>query len=64
MAVLQELGYRATAPGKAIARLLEQKQDAFAVEELCEELPSVGRATVLRTIKPVLEVGQSASLPR
>ena len=57
MAVLEELGYRATAPRKALAKLLEQKQDGFTVEALSEELPSVGRATVYRTIKLLLEAG-------
>ena len=57
MAVLVELGYRATAPRKAIAQLLEQRRDSFTVETLSEELPSVGRATVFRTIKLLLEAG-------
>ena len=63
MPVFGELGYRATAPRKAIARLLEQKHDAFTVEALSQELPSVGRATVFRTIKLLLEAEQSACLP-
>ena len=62
LAVLEELGYRATAPRKAIAELLEQKQDSFTVEELSEELPSVGRATVFRTIKLLLEAGAVCKL--
>ncbi len=57
MAVLEGLGYRATAPRKAIAKLIEQKHDGFTVEELSEELPSVGRATVYRTTKLLLEAG-------
>ncbi len=62
MAVLEELGYRATSPRKAIARLLEQKQDSFTVEAIIEELPSVGRATVYRTIKLLLEAGAVCKL--
>ena len=57
MAVLEGLGYRATAPRKAIAKLLEQKYDTFTLEALSEELPSVGRATVFRTIKLLLQAG-------
>ena len=57
MATLEGLGYKATAPRKAIARLLEQKHDTFTVEALSEELPSVGRATVFRTIKLLIEAG-------
>ena len=63
-AVLEELGYRATAPRKAIARLLEQRQDTFTVEALSKELPSVGRATVYRTIKLLLEAGAVCKLAR
>ena len=62
MPVLEDLGYRATAPRKAIARLLEQKRDSFTVEALSEELPSVGRATVYRTIKLLLEAGAVCKL--
>ena len=57
MAVLEGLGYKATAPRKAIATLLEQKRDTFTLEALSEELPSVGRATVFRTVKLLLEAG-------
>ena len=57
VAVLEELDYRVTAPRKAIAKLLEQKHDSLTVEGLSEELPSVGRATVYRTIKLLLEAG-------
>ena len=62
MVVLERLGYRATAPRRAIAELLEQKQDSFTVEALSEELPSVGRATVFRTIKLLLEAGAVCKL--
>ena len=62
MAVLEELGYRATAPRKAIAQLLEQKRASFTLEALSEELPSVGRATVYRTIKLLLEAGAVCKL--
>ena len=57
MEVLADRGYRTTAPRKAIAKLLEQKHEGFTVEALSEELPSVGRATVYRTIKLFLEAG-------
>ena len=55
--VLQDRGIRATFPRKAITRLLEQKQGGFTIESLSEELPSVGRATVYRTVKLLLEEG-------
>ncbi len=63
MAVLENRGYRVTAPRKAIARLLEQKHEGFTAGTLVEELPSVGRATVFRTLKLFLEAGVVCKLP-
>ena len=57
MAVLEDQGYRSTAPRRAIVQLLERKQDGFSAEDICNELPSVGRATVYRTIKLLLNAG-------
>ena len=57
LAVLDSRGHRATAPRKAIVGLLEQKQAGFTAEALSDELPSVGRATVYRTIKLLIEAG-------
>ena len=57
MAILKERGSRATRPRKVIADLLEQKLGGFTIEALNEELPSVGRATVYRTVKLLLEAG-------
>ena len=62
IAVLEGLGYRATAPRKAIAELLDQKRDSFTAEALSEELPTVGRATVFRTIKLLLDAGEVCKL--
>ena len=63
MAVLENRGYRATAPRKAIVKLLEQKHEGFTAEALSEELPSVGRATVYRTVKLLLEAGVVCKVP-
>ena len=63
MAVLEDQGYRATAPRKAIVNLLEQKREGFTVEALSDELPSVGRATVYRTVKLFLEAGVVCKVP-
>lgn len=64
MAVLENRGYRATAPRKAIAKLLEQKNEGFTAEALSEALPSVGRATVFRTIKLFVEAGVVCRVPK
>ena len=57
MAAIEERGYRITVPRVTIATLLEQKRDGITANALCEELPTVGRATVFRTLKLFLEVG-------
>lgn len=57
MAALTDLGYRDTAPRRAIASLVEKKRGSFTIEALAEELPSVGRATLYRTMKLFLEAG-------
>ena len=57
MAVLGERGYRSTVPRRMIANLLEQKSEGLTAQALCKELPSVGRATVFRTLKLFLEAG-------
>lgn len=57
MSVLEDRGYRATAPRLAIIRVLEGKDEGFTVEEIGSELPGVGRATIFRTIKLLMEVG-------
>ena len=62
MATLKDRGYRVTAPRRTIARLLEQKHDGFTIEALSEELPSIGRATLYRTIKLFLETGMLCRL--
>ena len=57
MAAIGERGYRITVPRIMIARLIEQKHEGITAQALCEELPSVGRATVFRTLKLFLEAG-------
>ena len=63
MAALENRGYRATVPRKAIVKHLEQKHETFTTEALSEELPSVGRATVYRTVKLLVEAGLVCKVP-
>ena len=56
-AVLEDRGYRSTAPRRAIIQVLEGKQEGFTADEIGRELPEVGRATVFRTIKLLLHAG-------
>ena len=57
MSILENRGYRATAPRRAIIELLEGKKEGFTAEEISIELPQVGRATVFRTVKLLLNTG-------
>ena len=57
MAVLEDRGYRSTAPRRAIVEILDGKVDGFTAEEIGNELPWVGRATIFRTIKLLREAG-------
>ncbi len=57
MSVLEDKGYRTTAPRRAIIRILEDKREGFTAEEISRELPGVGRATIFRTIKLLVEIG-------
>jgi Fur family ferric uptake transcriptional regulator len=57
LAVLEDRGHRVTAPRRAVIGLLDSKHDGFSAEGIRSELPGVGRATVYRTIKLLVEVG-------
>ena len=55
VAVLEDRGYRATGPRRDVIALLETKMEGFSAEEISGELPGVGRATVYRTIRLLVE---------
>ena len=57
MAVLEDRGYRATESRRTIISILDRKEEGFSAEQICQELSNVGRATVYRTIKLLLEAG-------
>ena len=56
-AVLEDRGYRVTEPRRSVTNLLDLKEEGFSAEEICTDLPGVGRATVYRTIKLLLDAG-------
>lgn len=62
MAALEGRGHRVTLSRQTIVNLLEQKHEGFTAEALSDELPSVSRATVYRTIKVLLEAGAVCKL--
>ncbi|MEX2599924.1 MAG: Fur family transcriptional regulator [Dehalococcoidia bacterium] len=55
--VLEDRGYRLTGPRKQLVVLLGQQDRGLTAEEVCDQLPGVGRATVYRTIKLLVEEG-------
>ena len=55
-AALGDHGYRVTSPRREIFRMLESQHDGFTAEELVAALPSLGRATVYRTLKLLHEL--------
>ena len=61
IAVLEDGGYRITRPRRSVIAVLDQKDEGFTAEELCSEVPGVGRATVYRTIKLLQRQALSAS---
>jgi Fe2+ or Zn2+ uptake regulation protein len=57
LATLEDRGYRVTQPRREIIDMLGEKQEGFSAREICTDLPGVGRATVYRSIKLLLEAG-------
>ena len=57
LAAIEDRGYRSTAPRRAIVQVLTGKQEGFTAEEIVNELPGVGRATIFRTLKLLMEIG-------
>jgi len=57
MSVIEDMGYRITQPRRDVVKLLETKPDGFGAEEIHGALPEVGRATVYRTIRLLLDIG-------
>jgi Fur family ferric uptake transcriptional regulator len=53
---LEDRGHRVTAPRLAVLAAAADAGDQFSAEEIDQRLPHVGRATVFRTIKLLLEM--------
>ena len=60
--VLEDRGFRITAPRRRVAATIERQYDAFSAENLLQELPGVGRATVYRTLKLLVDAGALCKL--
>ena len=57
LAVLEDRGHRVTGPRREVVGVLENRERGFSAEEIIRQLPAVGRATVYRTIKLLLDAG-------
>ena len=57
LSVLEDRGYRLTGPRKNVVLLLSKQERGLTAEDICEQIPEVGRATVYRTIKLLVEEG-------
>jgi Fur family ferric uptake transcriptional regulator len=60
---LETIGFRSTAPRKAVLSAIEDSPGPFTVEDLLIDLPEVGRATVFRTIKLLQELDLVCRVP-
>jgi Fe2+ or Zn2+ uptake regulation protein len=54
---LEEQGYRSTLPRQAVANAIASQQGHFTAEELRKRLPALGRATIYRSLKILVEAG-------
>jgi Fe2+ or Zn2+ uptake regulation protein len=62
IATLEDRGFRLTGPRRLVADSIESQAEAFTAEDLSTALPDVGRATVYRTIKLLVEAGALCKL--
>lgn len=56
LTALDERGYRSTAPRRAVAEAVAGRQRPFSAEELYRHLPHLGRATIYRTLKILVDL--------
>ena len=59
---LEDRGFRLTGPRRLVADSIASQSEAFTAEDLSSALPGVGRATVYRTIKLLVEAGALCKL--
>ena len=62
MTALERHGCRATAPRRRIAESIARTDGCFTAEAISRGLPTIGRATVYRTIKLLIEAGAVCKL--
>ena len=57
LATLEERGHRSTSPRRAVVNTIAGQNKHFTAEELREQLPGVGRATIYRSLRLLVEAG-------
>jgi Fur family transcriptional regulator, ferric uptake regulator len=57
LATLEDHGQRMTGQRVLLAKYLESKEEAFSAEQIRADLPGVGRATIYRTLKILVDAG-------
>ncbi|MBI4497802.1 MAG: transcriptional repressor [Chloroflexi bacterium] len=60
---VEERGFRSTAPRRDVLTAVSQQRGPFSPEEIAAQLPMVGRATVYRTIRLLLDLGLVCRVP-
>jgi len=63
LASLEDKGHRLTGPRRRVVSAVEDKDEGFTAESLCLDMPEVGRATIYRTLKLLLDAGAICKLP-
>ena len=54
---LEQQGYRSTSPRRAVAQVIANQDKHFTAEDLRGQLPHLGRATIFRSLKLLVETG-------
>lgn len=62
VSAMEGRGYKLTGPRLKLLATIMEKGHSFTAEGLYEEVPGVGRATVFRTLKLLLELGSICKL--
>ena len=57
LSTLEREGHRSTSPRQAVANAIASEQGHFTAEALRRRLPGVGRATIYRSLKLLVEAG-------
>ena len=63
LAAIEDGGYRLTSARRRISKTIEMFEEGFTAESVLNDVPGVGRATVFRTIRLLLDAGLLCRLP-